>query len=104
VLVAFPDLLVVGDVTVPRIYASLDNKQVDFQLHMIEVEGKINNQTIVILIDSRDSHIYLNPNMVERFHFLRINLGKYWLVQLATEDKSNWYGLVGPTPCYPRLL
>jgi hypothetical protein len=38
---------------VPRIYASLDNKQVEFQSHMIEVEGKINNQTIVILIDSR---------------------------------------------------
>jgi hypothetical protein len=27
--------------TMPRIYASLDNKQVDYQSHMIEVEGKI---------------------------------------------------------------
>jgi hypothetical protein len=36
---------------VPRIYAALDNKQDEFQSHMIEVEGKINNQTIVILID-----------------------------------------------------
>ena len=35
-----------------RIYATLDNKQVEFQSHMIEVEGMINNQSITILIDS----------------------------------------------------
>jgi hypothetical protein len=29
--------------SVPRIYAALDNKQVEFQSHMIEVEGKIND-------------------------------------------------------------
>jgi hypothetical protein len=28
---------------VPRIYAAMDNKQAEFQSHMIEVEGKINN-------------------------------------------------------------
>jgi hypothetical protein len=28
---------------VPRIYGALDNKQDEFQSHMIEVEGKINN-------------------------------------------------------------
>jgi hypothetical protein len=38
---------------VPRIYAALDNKQAEFQLHMIEVEGKINDQPIAILIDFR---------------------------------------------------
>jgi hypothetical protein len=54
---------------VPRIYKSLDNKQVELQSHMIEVEGKINKQTIVILIDSKDSHSYIDPNMVERLHF-----------------------------------
>jgi hypothetical protein len=32
---------------------------------MIEVEGMIKNQTIAILIDSRDSHSYIDPNMVE---------------------------------------
>ena len=34
---------------------------------MIEVEGKINDQPIAILIDSRDSHSYLDLKMVERF-------------------------------------
>jgi hypothetical protein len=65
---------------VPRIYAALDNKKVELQSHMIEVEGKINNQTIDILIDSGSSHSYIDPKMVERFHFLIRNLGKYWLV------------------------
>jgi hypothetical protein len=31
----------------PRIYATLDNRQAGCQSHMIEVEGKIDNQPIV---------------------------------------------------------
>jgi hypothetical protein len=68
--------------SVPRIYAALDNKQAEFQSHMIEVEGKINNQTIAILIDSGASHSYLDPKMVERFQLPRSKLGKPWMVQL----------------------
>jgi hypothetical protein len=33
-------------INIPRIYASLDNKQVEFPSNMIEVEGKINDQPI----------------------------------------------------------
>jgi hypothetical protein len=36
---------------VPRIYATLDNKQVEFQSHIIDMEGMINDQPIAILID-----------------------------------------------------
>jgi hypothetical protein len=39
-------------INVPRIYASLDNKQVEFHSHVIEVEGKNNDQPIPILIAS----------------------------------------------------
>jgi hypothetical protein len=56
---------------------------------MIEVEGMINNQTIAILIDSGASHSYIDPKMVESFHFSRRKHGKSWLVQLATKDKSK---------------
>jgi hypothetical protein len=44
----------VGDMgkNVPRIFVALDNKKANYQPHMIEVEGMINNQTITILIDS----------------------------------------------------
>jgi hypothetical protein len=37
--------------SVPRIYVTLHNKQVDYQSCMIKVEGKIDNQPISILID-----------------------------------------------------
>jgi hypothetical protein len=67
-----------------RIYVALDNKQAEYQSHMIEVEGMINNQTIVILIDSGASHSYIDPKMVESFHFPRSKHEKSWLVQLAT--------------------
>jgi hypothetical protein len=43
-------------ISVARIYASMDNKQVEFQSHVIEVEGMIYNHAFCILIDSRDSH------------------------------------------------
>jgi hypothetical protein len=69
---------------VPRIYAALDNKQADYQFHMIEVEGMIKNQAIVILIDSRASHSYIDPKMVESLQLPRRKHGKTWLVQLAT--------------------
>jgi hypothetical protein len=65
---------------VPRIYVALDNKQAEYQSHMIEVEGMINNQTIAILIDSGASHSYVDPKMVESFHFPRSKHGKSWLV------------------------
>ena len=36
-----------------RIYAALDDRQEEYQSNMIEVEGKIINQPVAILIDSR---------------------------------------------------
>jgi hypothetical protein len=68
-------------INVPRIYVALDNKQAEYQPHMIEVECMINNQTISILIDSGDSHSYIYPKIVESFHFPRSKHGKYWLVK-----------------------
>jgi predicted aspartyl protease len=65
---------------------------------MIEVEGKINYQPIVILIDSGDSHIYLDPKMMERFQFSRSKLGKPWLVQLATGEKRKINEMVKACP------
>ena len=50
--------------SMPRIYAAMDNRQEDHQPHMIEVEGKINNQPIAILIDSGASHSYIDPVVV----------------------------------------
>jgi hypothetical protein len=71
-------------ISVPRIYASLDNKQAEFQSHMIEVEGMINSHEFTSLIDSGDNHIYIDPKVVERWQFPRFKHDKSWLVQLAT--------------------
>jgi hypothetical protein len=78
----------------PRIYAALDNKQAEFQSHMIEVEGMINNQPLVILIDSGASHSYVDPRVVESMHLMRSKHEKSWLVQLATGTKRKFIELV----------
>jgi hypothetical protein len=67
-------------INVPRIYVALDNKHAEFQSHMIDVEGKISDQPISILIDSGSSHNYLDPKMVEIFQLPRSKLEKPFLV------------------------
>jgi hypothetical protein len=84
--------------SMPRIYAALDNRQVDYQSHMIEVEGKIDNQPIAILIDSGASHNYIDPKIVERFKLKRCKHEKSWLVQLATGTKRKINELVKDFP------
>jgi hypothetical protein len=79
---------------VPRIYASLDNKQVECQSHMIEVEGMINNHPLNILIYSGASHSYLYPKVVDIIQLPRSKHGKTWLVQLATGAKRKVVELV----------
>jgi hypothetical protein len=74
---------------VPRIYAALDKKQDEFQSHMIEVEGMINNHVFNILIDSGASHSYVDPRVVESLQLSRSKHGKSKLVQLATGDKKK---------------
>jgi hypothetical protein len=78
----------------PRIYVALDYKQTEYQSPMIEVEGKIDNHPIAILIDSRASHSYINANIVEILHLQRSKHKKYWLVQLATRSKRKINELV----------
>jgi hypothetical protein len=58
---------IVDDVekSMPRIYASLDNRQEDYQSHMVEIEGKIDNQSINVLIDSGGSHNYVDLKLVK---------------------------------------
>jgi hypothetical protein len=83
---------------IPRIYAALDNKQAEFQSHMIEVEGMINNQPFTILINSGASHSYIDPRVVESLHLSRSKHEKSWLVQLATGTKRKFTELVKSCP------
>jgi hypothetical protein len=77
-----------------RIYAALDDRQEEYQSNMIEVEGKIINQHVSILIDSGEIHCYIDPNIVDRLHLEKSKLGKASLVQLATGTKRRIYDMV----------
>jgi predicted aspartyl protease len=79
---------------VPRMYVALDNKQEEYQSHMIEVEDMINNHTLAILIDSGASHSYIDPNMVESLQLPRRKHGKSWLVQLAKGSRRKFIEMV----------
>lgn len=56
-----------GDVArnIPRINASLEDCQADYQPTMIELEGKLCSQTVPILVDPGASLSYINPKIVE---------------------------------------
>jgi hypothetical protein len=41
---------------------------------MVEVEGKIINQLVAILIDLGASHCYIDPNIVDRLHLEKSKL------------------------------
>jgi hypothetical protein len=74
---------------IPKICASLDSKQAEYQSLMIKVEGKTNNHPIEILIDSGASYSYINSNIVEIFHLQRSKNNKYLLVQSTRGAKRK---------------
>ena len=60
--------MTVGDLVrkIPRINVALENMQANDQNSMVEVEGKINQIPISILIDPGASLSYISPNLVEK--------------------------------------
>jgi hypothetical protein len=82
----------------PRIYAALDNRQEDYKSHMIEVEGKLDNQPTAILIDFGINHSYIDPKLIEIVKLKKSKHGKSWLVPLATETKRRINELVKECP------
>ena len=83
--------MTIGDLTrtMPRINAALENQQADYQTSMVEVEGKINQILISILIDPGASLSYISPNLVENCKIPLEKFASSWLVQLATGAKID---------------
>jgi hypothetical protein len=77
-----------------RIYVDLNDRQIEYSSNMIEVEGKIINQPVSILIDLGESHCYIDPKIVYRLHLQKSKLGKASLVQLATGTKRRIHDMV----------
>ena len=83
--------MIVGDLarTIPRINAALENRQADYQNSMVEVEGKLNQIPISILIDPGASLSYISPDLVEKCKLSVEKFAKSWLVELATGAKRK---------------
>ena len=83
---------------VPRIYAVLEDRQVDHHSTVVEVVGKIVEQSISILIDPHSTHSYITPRVVEICAFKKVKHRKSWLVQLATGTKRKVSEVVEKCP------
>jgi hypothetical protein len=70
-----------------KINAALENRQVDHQSAMVEIEGMINKKYVSILIDPGASLSYVSPTIVEDCKLNKVKHKKSWLVQLATGTK-----------------
>ena len=80
--------------SMPRICVALENRQVEHQNSMVEIEGMINNQPVSILIDPGAILSYISPRIVELCKSAPEKFDKSWLVQLATGTKSKVTSLV----------
>ena len=51
---------------IPTISVVLENRQAEHQANMVEMEGKISDQSTTILIDPGASLSYISPKIVEK--------------------------------------
>ena len=65
---------------------------------MVEVAGKIVEQSISILIDPGSTHSYIAPRVVEICSFKKVKHRKSWLFQLASITKRKVSELVEKFP------
>ena len=75
--------------SMPRINATLENRQDEYQTSMVEVEGMINQTPVNILIDPGASLSYIAPQIVEKCKLSVDKFENSWLVQLATGAKRK---------------
>eukprot|EP00253_Pinus_taeda_P011976 PITA_11976 len=81
----------VGEVgrSMPRINATLEDRQAEYQPTMVEFEGNISNLTVSVLIDPGATSRYVSPKVVERCKLQSTKFKSPWLVQLATGAKRR---------------
>ena len=83
---------------VPSIYAALEDRQAYHQSIVVQVAGKIVEQSVYILIDPGSTHSYITPRVVEICAFEKVKHRKSWLVQLATGTKRKVNEVVEKCP------
>jgi hypothetical protein len=71
----------------PQIYPSLDNRQVDHQASVVEMEGMISDHLISIFIDPGSNICYVSSKNVEECKLQLVKNYKSGWVQLITGKK-----------------
>jgi predicted aspartyl protease len=81
----------IGDIgkSIHRINAALDDRQTNHQSTIVEIEGKIHDRKVSILIDPGASLSYITPSLVDSCKLEKVKHSKSWLVQLATTAKRK---------------
>ena len=74
---------------IPTISATLENRQAKHQATMVEMEDKISDLSVTVLIDPGASLSYISPNIVEKCNLKTEKFHQSWLVQLATRTKRK---------------
>jgi len=76
----------VGDVghNIPQIYAFVDNWQADHQASIIDLDDKICDQVVSILIDLGYNYSCINPNLVDKCGLRKEVHAKSWLILLSS--------------------
>ena len=74
---------------IPTISAAVENRQAEHQATIVEMEGKIVDQSITFLIDPSASLSYITPQVVEKCNLKTEKFQQSWLVQLATGTKRK---------------
>ena len=82
----------------PKVYVEQDDHQVNRRSIVLEVEGKIVQKYLYILIDLGFIHSYVNPKVVEIFSLEKNKCYKSWLVQLDICTKMKMSGVVMECP------
>jgi hypothetical protein len=65
-------------ISVPQIYATIENRQADHQDLVVEVEGILSNHSNSILIDHGSNLSYIALQVVEACVLQRIKHAKSW--------------------------
>jgi len=72
-----------------RIYEAVDNRQVDHQTSIIEIEGKLHDQVVSNLIDLGTNYSYISLNLMDECSMNKEVHAESWLVQLETWTKKK---------------
>ena len=57
---------------------------------MVEIEGKVSNTSISILIDTDARRSYVSPKIVDTCKLNKVKHKKPWMVQLAIDTKRKF--------------